>query len=311
MLFSAASAQAATVTVGSPLTQSFKPEDFGSLGMAANSTLPEIGAMVDSPTSGTVVRWRVIDASGGPLRLRILEPAGGTAAKAVGTSASETPGAMTTQTFETSLPIKAGDTIAIEDTVGTETLGIALGVHGAGFIFWSPPIAEGSTESGSALPETELGFNADVQPPPGITGISATSGSIKGGTSVVITGHDFTGASGVKFGSLPATSFTVNSETQVTAVAPPGAAPGAVDTSVTTAAGTTPASTPDQFTYTACVVPKLKGKKLKAAGKVLKKAECKLGKVKGKKSKKAKVKAQSPKAGSVLAPGSKVSVKVK
>jgi PKD domain/PASTA domain len=57
-------------------------------------------------------------------------------------------------------------------------------------------------------------------------------------------------------------------------------------------------------------VPKLKGKKLKAARRGLKRAHCRLGKVKGQKSKRAKVKKQSPKAGKVLAPGSKVSVKL-
>jgi len=60
----------------------------------------------------------------------------------------------------------------------------------------------------------------------------------------------------------------------------------------------------------ACVVPKLKGKTLKTATKALTKAECKLGKVKGKKGKNAKVKKQSPKSGTVLSPGAKVSVKL-
>ena len=94
----------------------------------------------------------------------------------------------------------------------------------------------------------------------------------------------------------PGTSFTVNSETQITATTPATTTPGAVDTSVTTPAGTTATSSADRFTYTgppvpqplpakvSCTVPKLKGKKLKAAKQALLKAECKLGKVKGKKS---------------------------
>jgi len=82
--------------------------------------------------------------------------------------------------------------------------------------------------------------------------------------------------------------------------------------SVTTVAGT--ATSPQQFTYTACVVPKLNGKKLKAAKKALAKAECKLGKVKklkGATTKTGKVKSQSPKPGKVLTPGAKVSVTIK
>jgi hypothetical protein len=52
---------------------------------------------------------------------------------------------------------------------------------------------------------------------------------------------------------------------------------------------------------------------LKAAKKGLTKANCKLGKVKklgGATAKTGKIKSQSPKAGKVLAPGSKVSVKL-
>ena len=41
-----------------------------------------------------------------------------------------------------------------------------------------------------------------------------------GGTSVTITGTNFTGATAVTFGGIAATSFTVNSATQITAVAP-------------------------------------------------------------------------------------------
>jgi trimeric autotransporter adhesin len=59
-----------------------------------------------------------------------------------------------------------------------------------------------------------------------------------------------------------------------------------------------------------CVVPKLKGRSLRVTRKKLKKARCKLGKVRGKKTKSAKVIKQSRKAGKRLAPGTKVSVKL-
>jgi len=62
-----------------------------------------------------------------------------------------------------------------------------------------------------------------------------------------------------------------------------------------------------------CIVPKLIGKKLKAAKKGLTKTDCKLGKVtkkKGVTAKTGKVKKQNPKAGKVLPPGSKVNVKL-
>ena len=57
-------------------------------------------------------------------------------------------------------------------------------------------------------------------PAPAITGLAPTSGPAAGGTSVIITGTNFTGATAVTFGGTLATSFTVNSATQITAVSP-------------------------------------------------------------------------------------------
>ena len=82
---------------------------------------------------------------------------------------------------------------------------------------------------------------------PTLTGILPTSGPTVGGTTVIITGTNFTGASSVKFGSTAATSFTVTSNTQITAVTPAGI--GTVDVTVTTLGGTTAISGSDKFTY--------------------------------------------------------------
>jgi hypothetical protein len=60
-----------------------------------------------------------------------------------------------------------------------------------------------------------------------------------------------------------------------------------------------------------CLVPKLKGKKLKRDRKALKKANCALGKIKGPKGKSVKVIKQSVKPGTVLDAGSKVKIKTK
>ncbi|WP_280251188.1 ice-binding family protein [Nocardia abscessus] len=82
---------------------------------------------------------------------------------------------------------------------------------------------------------------------PTLTSINPASGSAAGGTTVVLTGTNFTGATAVSFGGTPATSFTVNSPTQITAVAPAHAA-GTVLVTVTTAVGT---SNGVSFTYIA------------------------------------------------------------
>jgi sugar lactone lactonase YvrE len=59
-----------------------------------------------------------------------------------------------------------------------------------------------------------------VPAPPAVTGVSPGSGPTAGGTTVTITGTGFTGATNVKFGTVAAASFTVDSDTQITAVSP-------------------------------------------------------------------------------------------
>ena len=88
---------------------------------------------------------------------------------------------------------------------------------------------------------------------PTITSISPNSGLLGGGTVVTISGTNLAGATAVDFGSNTATTYTINSATQITATAPPGTA-GTIDVTVTTAGGTSATSSSDQFTYAALVV---------------------------------------------------------
>jgi uncharacterized repeat protein (TIGR03803 family) len=69
---------------------------------------------------------------------------------------------------------------------------------------------------------------------PKITSFDPTSGPV--GTSVVITGHTFTGATKVTFGGVKASTFSVDSDTQVTAIVPTGAKTGKI--AITTPSGT-------------------------------------------------------------------------
>ncbi|MBS1150526.1 MAG: hypothetical protein H6Q89_2224, partial [Myxococcaceae bacterium] len=62
-----------------------------------------------------------------------------------------------------------------------------------------------------------------------ITGVAPLTGPLAGGTAVTLTGTGFSDATSLKFGTVDATSFTVVSDTQVTAVSPAASAPGAVD----------------------------------------------------------------------------------
>jgi uncharacterized repeat protein (TIGR02543 family) len=83
---------------------------------------------------------------------------------------------------------------------------------------------------------------------PIVTGISTTRGSFAGGTQVTLTGYNFTGATGVSFGSVAASSFTVNNDNTITATAPAQAA-GTVHVTVTGPFGTSSAFPTDQFVY--------------------------------------------------------------
>jgi hypothetical protein len=69
---------------------------------------------------------------------------------------------------------------------------------------------------------------------PTITSFTPTTGAV--GTSVVITGTNFTGATAVTFNNVAATTFTVNSATQITATVPTTATTGPIR--VTTPGGT-------------------------------------------------------------------------
>ncbi|HEV2633611.1 MAG TPA: IPT/TIG domain-containing protein [Actinocrinis sp.] len=86
--------------------------------------------------------------------------------------------------------------------------------------------------------------------PPTVSGLSTASGPVSGGTTVTISGTGFTGAQGVAFGGVTATSFTVESDTQIQATTPT-APSGTVDVQVENPAGTSTTSAADQFTFTA------------------------------------------------------------
>jgi PGF-pre-PGF domain-containing protein len=93
---------------------------------------------------------------------------------------------------------------------------------------------------------------------PTVTGITPISGTTAGGPSVTVTGTGFYGGTSsstvtaVKFGTTPATSYTVNSDTSITATSPAGSV-GTVDITVTAGGGTSAISASDQFTYSSPV----------------------------------------------------------
>jgi hypothetical protein len=289
-----------------------------------NSALGEPGAHATSPVDGAVIGWKVLG-EGGPFELRVLRPEAAGTFLAVAGSAPETLGTYGLGTFTTDLPIKVGEIVAIQAAEKARLATAIFDAPGSTAATWAVlPESVAAAPDGGA-PESEVGFSATVLPAPTVVSVAPTSGPIAGGTSVTVTGTDFTDVEGVSFGSVPAAGYSVTFEGQLTALAPAGTSAGAAPVSVTTEAGT--ASSPQPFTYSAppppasagpppappapeCVVPKLKGKKPKAARKTVAKAGCKLGKVTRKRTagKRPKVVKQKPKAGASRAPGSKINV---
>ena len=90
-------------------------------------------------------------------------------------------------------------------------------------------------------------------PMPTVTGVSPASGPRDGGTSVTITGTGFTGATAVTIGVVAVISFTVTSNTSITATTPPGSGPASIN--VTTPDGT---SANNSF-YTYVPIPTVTG----------------------------------------------------
>jgi IPT/TIG domain-containing protein len=87
-------------------------------------------------------------------------------------------------------------------------------------------------------------FTVTASPTPTITSFTPTSGAV--GTTVTVTGTGFTGASAVTVGGTAVTTFTVDSDTQITLTVPAGATTGAI--AVTTPGGTATSTT--DFTVT-------------------------------------------------------------
>ncbi len=119
----------------------------------------------------------------------------------------------------------------------------------------APPHAVGSvqiqvTTLGGATPDTPADDYAYVGEPT-IGALEVAWGLASGGTEVIITGTEFVGVTGpaaVTFGGTNAASYTVDSPTQITAVAPPHAV-GSAQVRVTAFGGATPDTAAGDYAY--------------------------------------------------------------
>ena len=87
-----------------------------------------------------------------------------------------------------------------------------------------------------------------LRPRPVVAMVSRNFGRASGGRTVTIHGSDFANATSVTFGGVPATSFSVIGDYQISAVSPAHAA-GSVDVIVTTGVGSSSAVPESIYTY--------------------------------------------------------------
>lgn len=268
------------------------------------------GASYTVPSAGAITSWSTNagPGSGQNLGFKVFRPLGGGNYLVLAEDRRTlTPSVL--NVFPLSVPVQPGDVLGLAiPSTGPTACEFETGQTGDVIAYNEGLTGTGGTFSiENTFNESRLNVSATLLPPPVVSGTLPATGSIKGG-NVVIGGLNFASVTGVSFGSTPV-AFTVNSESQITAAAPATQTLGPVPVTVTTAAGTATSALP--FTYEGCRVPQLKGKTLKASKKRLRKANCRIGKVKklhDATAKTGKVVKQNPKPGKILIPGAKVKV---
>jgi 6-phosphogluconolactonase (cycloisomerase 2 family) len=148
---------------------------------------------------------------------------------------------ITGTSFTAGSAVKFGTSNASSIKVNSATAITATSPPGSGTVDVTVATPGGSSATGSA-------DRFSYVPPPSVTSLNPTEGPVAGGTSVSLSGANLLGASAVRFGSTSASSYTVNSATSITAIAPAQGA-GPVDVTVTTVGGTSGTGAGDRFSY--------------------------------------------------------------
>ncbi|OBT38906.1 hypothetical protein VE00_11176 [Pseudogymnoascus sp. WSF 3629] len=196
----------------------------------------------------------------------VVTTAAGSSTQAVNFTYVTVSAPVITSISPTNGPASGGNTVTISGTNLLFTTGVTFGTTPASsfailsntqVVAVAPAGAAGvttvtvtnGTGTSNTLPYTYNGIAAPV-----VSTVSPTSGPAAGGNTVVINGSGFTNATVVTFGSTPATSFTVASDTAINAVVPPGPSAGGVVSVFVTGPGGTSATGPT-YTYTAAPTP--------------------------------------------------------
>ena len=255
-----------------------KAQDAGST-FNGSATTPTTTTTTVAPTTTTTVAPTTTTTTVAPTTTTTTHPTTTTTTTTVPPTTTTTVAPTTTTTTATTTTTTApsGVTVTrVAPSSGSTIGGTAVTITGTGFtgatsvrfgsvsatidsvsatsITATSPASVGGTvqvsvtsPAGTSSP-TALDDFTYFYPKPAITTISPSAGSSSGGIGVTITGSGFSGATTVSFGSGVA-SFTVNSNTSITATAPAGTAKSVVDVTVTGPGGTSNVVAADEFTY--------------------------------------------------------------
>jgi DNA-binding beta-propeller fold protein YncE len=201
-------------------------------GVGVVDVIVTTGALSSAPNASSKFTYTLIPP---PVTVTALNPnsgseAGGTSVEITGTG------------FDSSSTVKFGLASSLDVTFNSATSLTAISPPGAGVVNVIV-----TTGTDSSAPSSASQYTYTPAPPPTVTGLNPSSGPEAGGTSVDITGTDFTAGATVAFGANPATGVVVNSPTSITATSPAGT--GTVDVIVTTGAGPSAPSAASKFTY--------------------------------------------------------------
>jgi fibronectin type 3 domain-containing protein len=137
--------------------------------------------------------------------------------------------------------VSGGETLLKSGVTGTSFTNTGL-TNGKTYFYEVTAV----NSAGGSARSTEM--SAKPQGLPAITKLSTTAGPTSGGNKITIYGSGLTGATGVYFGGVAATSFTVNTNGSITVVVPAHAA-GTVDVTVVTALGRSALTAADHYTF--------------------------------------------------------------
>ncbi|MFD7511628.1 IPT/TIG domain-containing protein [Streptomyces sp. NPDC059853] len=140
-------------------------------------------------------------------------------------------------------PAAGGNTVVVSGAGFVGVTSVRFGSNNAAFTVVSSTSIRATAPAGSgqaivrvtAPSGTSNGLPYTYLTAPVLTALTPPQGPATGGNQVVLTGTGFTGTSAVHFGTTPAT-YTVNSNTQITATAPAGT--GSVTVTITAPGGT-------------------------------------------------------------------------